>query len=300
MSIAKRGLGRGFASLIPDSAIEDVRAPSERPQFRLVPIDEIQPNPQQPRQIFDPAELRSLSDSIRSHGVLSPLVVRRHEGHYVLVAGERRLRASALAGLREVPVVVREVDEPSVALELALVENLQRTDLDPIEAARGYQQLMDQYGYTQDEVAQRVGKERPTIANALRLLRLPEFVLDALRAGHLSAGHARALLPLSDEAELRRLVARILAQDLSVRATERIVAQLTKGPAPKDPPSSRERGYEYATRLLADALHTKVAIRARKNGSGQIVIDYADLEELDRLIESIRAERPAPRTKAGV
>src|SRR5690606_4277824 len=153
-------LGRGLASLIPDSAFGDEEELVERPRLRIVPLDEIRPNPEQPREVFDAEDLAGLADSVRRHGILTPLVVRRHEGQYVLIAGERRLRAAGLAGLTDVPVIVREADAPSEQLELALVENLQRTDLDPIEAARGYHRLSDEYGYTQDEVARKVGKDR--------------------------------------------------------------------------------------------------------------------------------------------
>lgn len=285
-----RGLGRGLASLIPDDALEGGGAPPESP-FRCVPIDEIRPNPEQPREVFDTAEIGSLADSIRAHGVLSPLVVRRHEGRYVLIAGERRLRAAGLAGLVEVPVVVREADRAHEQLELALVENLQRTDLDPIEAAHGFQRLVSEYGLTQDEVAARVGKDRSTVANAIRLLKLPEFVLTALREGRISAGHARALLPLDDEDELRHVLARIIAQHLSVRATERLVAQLAKVQAVRQADRrSKQRTLDYATKLLQEALHTSVQIKPLKGGGGRIVIDYADGEDLERLITQLRRE----------
>lgn len=284
-----RGLGRGLASLIPDSALDLEQFPDSRPGLRMVPIDEIKANPEQPREHFEPEELASLADSIGKHGVLSPLVVRRHEGRYVLIAGERRLRASALAGLSEVPVIVRDADDPSVQLELALVENLQRVDLDPIEAARGFQRLIEDFGHTQEAVAQRVGKDRSTIANAIRLLKLPEFVLEALRDGRITQGHARALLPLGDPEELRRTLAKVIAQGMSVRATERLVSSLIKvrtvrGRADR----SRQRTLEYATKLLEDALRTSVAIKPRRKGGGRIVIDYADGEELERLISSLR------------
>lgn len=286
---AARGLGRGLASLIPDGALEGGGGASEGSTLRIVPLDEIRPNPEQPRQVFDNADLEALAASIRTHGVLSPLVVRRHEGRYVLIAGERRLRAAGLAGLEEVPVVVREADQPSEQLELALVENLQRTDLDPVEAARGFDRLVREYGYTQDEVARRVGKDRSTVANAIRLLKLPEFVLQALRENRISAGHARALLPLDDVDELRRLLARILAQQLSVRATERIVALLVQVQTVRQADKrSRQRTLEYATKLLEDALHTSVQIKPLKKGGGRIVIDYADSEDLERLIGKLR------------
>lgn len=288
MTLAKRGLGRGLAALIPDSALDGPVEFAARPAMRVVPIDEVRPNPVQPRQVFDAAELAGLSDSIRLHGILSPLIVRREEGHYVLIAGERRLRAAALAGLTEVPVVVRAADERAVQLELALVENLQRTDLDALEAARGYQRLIDEFGMTQDDVAHRVGKERPTIANALRLLRLPEFVLEAMRGKRISAGHARALVPLVSAEDSRRVLARIVAQDLSVRATEAAVARVVKGEDDAEDPPPVRATHEYATKLLSEALHTSVVVRAKRDGSGSIVIDFADAEDLDRLIRAIR------------
>lgn len=286
-----RGLGRGLASLIPDSALEMDALPAERDALRVVPIDEIRPNPEQPREIFDGAALAELSDSIRTHGILSPLVVRRHEGRYVVIAGERRLRAAALAGLSEVPVVVREADDASRQLELALVENLQREDLDPIEGARGFQRLMDEYGYTQDQVAKAVGKDRSTVANAVRLLRLPEFVLLAMRDGRISAGHARAMLPLTEEDELRRVLSKVVAQGLNVRQTERLVAGLVKLPAAVSADRRRrERTLEYAEKLLRDRLHTSVAIKSLKKGGGRIQIDYADAEDLERLIGLLRGQ----------
>ena len=289
-ALPKRGLGRGLASLIPDSALD---APNEanRSQLRQVPLDEVRPNPMQPREVFDSAALNELADSIRRHGILMPLVVRREEGHYILVAGERRLRAAALAGLTEVPVVIRNVTERSQELELALVENLQRMDLDPLEAARGYQRLIMEFGYTQDEVATRVGKERPTVANALRLLKLPAFVLEALRHNRISAGHARALLPLVSGEDARRVLARIVGQDLSVRSTEQIVGKIVREEDSQDDDVKPVRGtHEYATKLLSEALHTSVQIRTKRDGSGAIVIDFADAEDLDRLIRSLRNE----------
>ncbi len=285
-----KGLGRGFASLIPDSAL-DVDGEASASPVRTVPLDEIQPNPEQPREVFDADALASLADSIRRHGLLTPLVVRRHEGHYVLIAGERRFRAAGLAGLTEVPVMVREAVDPSQQLELALVENLQRTDLDPVEEARGYERLIQEYGYTQEQVAARVGRRRPTVANALRLLKLPAFALQALREGRISAGHARALLPLHDESEVQSVLAKVIAQGLSVRATERLVRDRTRS----DIPITREDGaqkrtLDYATRLLREALRTSVSIVPRKTGGGRIVIDYADAEDLERLIHRLREE----------
>ncbi|MCB9686259.1 MAG: ParB/RepB/Spo0J family partition protein [Alphaproteobacteria bacterium] len=298
-----RGLGRGLASLIPDSALEMDALPAEREALRVVPIDEIKPNPEQPREVFDKALLDDLTASIKAHGVLSPLVVRREEGRYIVIAGERRLRAAALAGLTNVPVLVREAEERSTQLELALVENLQRADLDPIESARGFQRLVDEYGYTQDQVAAAVGKDRSTIANLVRLLKLPEFVLGALRDGRISAGHARAMLPLATgtddddagHAELRRVLARVLAQTLNVRQTERLVASIVRAPTAAVTTQSgkvrQERTLQYAVKLIEESLHTSVEIRPKTKGGGRIVLDYSDAEDLERIIGLLRGSR---------
>jgi ParB family transcriptional regulator, chromosome partitioning protein len=296
MSAMGRGLGRGLASLIPDSALEVDALPPGRSTLRQVPISEVRPNPEQPRVVFDRAALDELASSIKIHGVLTPLVARRHEGRYILVAGERRLRAAALAGLQEVPVVVREAAEPATQLELALVENLQRSDLDPIEAAQGFKRLVEVHGYTAGEVATSVGKQRTTVANAMRLLNLPDFVLDTVRSGRISAGHGRALLPLvADPDELRGTLARVIAQQLSVRATERIVARLVKLSAVHaDDRRDRARTLDYATKLLTDALRTEVRISRRKKGGGRIEIHYASGEELERLIGVLRGEATEP------
>jgi len=288
---AKKGLGRGLASLIPDSALDGDVLPATRSKLRVVPLDEIKPNPEQPRTVFSTEALGSLAASIKIHGVLQPLVVRRHDGRYVLIAGERRLRAAALAGLTEVPVVVREAEEASVQLELALVENLQRTDLDPVESALGFKRLMTEYAYTQEDVARKVGKDRSTVANSMRLLKLPGFALDALREGKISAGHARALLPVTDEDELRRILNRVIVQQLNVRATERLVSSLVRVlPIRRTSQQTRERTLDYATQLLENALHTSVQIKSLKKGGGRIVIDFADGEDLERLINHLRQE----------
>jgi ParB family chromosome partitioning protein len=290
-----RGLGRGLASLIPDSALDMGAVPADRGAIRRVPIDELRPNPEQPREVFDPAGLEDLASSIRRHGLLAPLVARRHEGRYVLLAGERRLRAAALAGLVEVPVVVREADTPGLELELALVENLQRADLDALEAARGFRRLVDIHGYTQDQVAAAVGKDRTTVANAIRLLRLPSAALAALRDGRISAGHARALLPLAEDPDdLAAVLEQVIERGWNVRQTERAVADRSRVPSAR---RARERQrthtLEYAVKLLEETLHTSVTIKPRARGGGRIVIDYADGEDLERLMGSIGARDAA-------
>jgi len=289
--MSRIGLGRGLASLIPDSALDGDSLPAPREALRIVPLDEVRPNPEQPRELFDAAKLEELAASIRAHGILCPLVVRRHEGRYVVIAGERRLRAAALAGLTEVPVVVRTADDAREQLELALVENLQRDDLDAIESARGFHRLMDEYGHTQDQVAKSVGKKRATVANALRLLRLPDFVVGALRDRRISAGHARALVPLADDDEaLRRMLAKIVAESLNVRQLERLVSAKVRTPGVIAADRRRkERALEYAEKILSESLHTAVAIQQRQRGGGRIVIDFADAEDLERLIQHLRA-----------
>jgi ParB family chromosome partitioning protein len=292
MSRPAARLGRGLASLIPDSALDaNDTSVTPRNTLRHVPLDEVRANPEQPREVFVPGELESLADSIRVHGILTPLVVRREQGRYVLIAGERRLRAAALAGLSEVPVIVRDAPEPREQLELALIENLQRSDLDPVETARGYDRLSREFGLTQDEVARRVGCDRSTVANMMRLLKLPEIGLAALRDGRISAGHARALIPLANaENDLRQVLAKVIAQGLNVRATEKLVAQVVAVPRAVRAANERKREqtFDYATQLLSRALQTSVEIRPLAKGGGRIVIDYAGAEELERLIQHLR------------
>ena len=212
----RKGLGKGLGALIGDYN-EQPDAPSEGAV--TLPLQKIEPNPLQPRKTFNPEELDSLADSIRMHGIIQPLTVRRlPTGFYQIIAGERRWRAARLAGLTDVPVVVIEADDKK-AMELALIENLQRSDLNPIEEALGYQELMGTYEMTQEQAAARVGKSRPAVANALRLLSLSPAVLELVKDGSLSAGHARALLPVKDEAQQLSIAQKVMALGLSVRQT---------------------------------------------------------------------------------
>jgi ParB family chromosome partitioning protein len=279
------GLGRGLAALIGDEAA--AQAPDRDQLVRLAPA-RLVPNPEQPREVFATSALEELAASMRVHGVLVPLVARRDErGGYVLIAGERRWRAAQLAGLDEVPVVVR-AKPPTAAeqLELALIENLQREDLDPIEAALGYQRLVQKYGHSQEEVARQVGKDRATVANALRLLKLPEAGLRALREGRISAGHARALLSVEDPARFAEVLATVIARELSVRATERLVRELKK-PEPKKK-AGPDRAVTRLTDQLTRALGTRVVLKPKKAGGGSILIDWHDGEDLDRLVAILR------------
>jgi len=284
-------LGRGLAALIPSDILEAPGRPAklaisgERGALRMVPLDQVRPNPEQPRMRFNAAELESLASSISEHGVITPLLVRTDdEGDgYILIAGERRLRASGLAGLDEVPVWVHDQVNSRSQLLLALVENIQREDLDPLETALAYQRLIEDFTLTQGEVAKRVGKDRTTVANAIRLLRLPEVVTIELRAGTISAGHAKALLSFNDESKMRTALAQILKEGLSVRGAERLVAKMLKGRRSETRQSSQ---YRHATALLTSTLGTKVTIESKASGEkGRIVINYHSKEDLTRLVD---------------
>ncbi len=224
----QKGLGKGLGALLGDFTEEY----QEQSPYRMLPIYKVEPNPDQPRQSFDEEELSSLADSIRIHGVIQPLTVRQTEnGYYQIIAGERRWRAARLAGLDDIPAVVIEANDREVT-ELALIENLQRQDLNPVEEAMGYESLMQDYGMTQEEAAARVGKSRPAVANALRLLQLPQPVLEKLRTGELTAGHARAVLSLKSEKKQLEAAQKIIALGLSVRQAELLCKNMGKEPKP--------------------------------------------------------------------
>ncbi len=285
-------LGRGLAALIPDDVMSSGPPVASERGVREVALADISPNPEQPRTRFDEKALEELTSSIKEHGILSPLVVRPSSGgRYILIAGERRLRAAGLAGLKMVPVLVREdADSGARQLELALVENLQRADLNPVESGRGYQRLAEEYGYTQQEIADKVGKDRSTVANAMRLLNLPDNVLKLVESGAISAGHARALLGVRDPEVLRKICADIVALDLSVRAVERMVRQQRDVQRTVRTEAHKEKVLHYANELLTRALSTKVEIKPRRAGGGRIMIDFHSDEDLERLIQALRGE----------
>jgi ParB family chromosome partitioning protein len=282
----RRALGRGLGALIPGGNDDATPRPSR--DYFLAPIEEIHPTPDQPRQHFDEAKLEELAQSIRSEGVLQPLVVRRREaGGYFLIAGERRWRASQRAGLHEIPVVVRDVAEAQ-AFEMALVENIQRADLDPLEEAEAYRRLLDDHGHTQEELAVRVGKDRATIANAVRLLKLPVAVQAMVHAGTLSMGHARALLALEDATDIEKTARTVVQKGLSVRATEALVRK-AKTPDAAIQPRANASVRAVEERLMR-ALGAKVRLRDRgQNRGGTIEIDYANLDDLDRILDQLDA-----------
>ncbi|MBX7081331.1 MAG: ParB/RepB/Spo0J family partition protein [Nannocystaceae bacterium] len=295
-------LGRGLGALLPPvpAAAPVVASIPSEPAVpgvpRLLPIEALQPSADQPRKRFDPELLEQLAASIRAQGIIQPIVVSpmaqpSHDGaRYVIIAGERRWRAAQLAGLHDVPVVVRDSDEQQ-RLELALVENLQRAELNPIEEARAFAELLSIRGYTQEQLAERVGKDRSTVANAMRLLRLPERVQEMVRDGRLSMGHARALLGLERESEIAEVAQEAVRGSWSVRAVERAVrakvVETRSMPRPADEDADRRR--IIVTELehrLQRRLGSRVRLRtdARKRGAGVVEIPYASLDELDRLL----------------
>ncbi len=280
------GLGRGLGALIPS-------ATAGSSGLLTLQLNAIEPNPRQPRGQFDPAALEELAHSLREVGMLQPIVVRpAGEGRYEIVAGERRFRAARLAGLEEVPAVVRSTHDGDLLTE-ALVENIHRANLNPLEEAAAYQQLLDDFGVTHDQLAAKLGKSRPAISNALRLLTLPAALQDHIASGRLSAGHARALLAVDDPSTQQRVARRVIAEGLSVRATEDLVRRLS-GPADEDAledlaaSAKRRSTSPYATvqRALSDALATSVEIKGSPN-RGRIVIDYAGPEDLQRLLDIV-------------
>jgi len=288
MSSAKRkALGRGLEALIPASAESRADDPDRQDLFQC-PIDQLVPNEEQPRQSFDEARLRELTESVRAKGVIQPLVVRAlDDGRFQIVAGERRWRASRLAGLERVPVVVQDISGTE-ALELALIENIQREDLNPLEEAEAYRQLIEDHGLTQESLATRVGRQRSTVANALRLLKLPEYVQNHLLTGELSMGHARAILGI-DSASGRKAVARkVVREGLSVRACEQLVRNQAKRSSRSRPAAAKSRPLGPAQRKLVEDLQrrfgTKVELQPKRRG-GKLIIHYYSNEEFDRVLD---------------
>ena len=275
---SNKGLGKGLGALLGESAMQPVNQQSPL----LLPLQKIEPNRLQPRRNFDEEELSALADSIRQHGVIQPLTVRLLDsGYYQIIAGERRWRAARLAGLREVPVVVIEADDKK-AMELALIENLQRADLTPIEEARGYQQLIGEYGLTQEQVADRVSKSRPAVANAMRLLSLPDELLALVEEGKLTAGHARAILSLKEKPQQLAVAQKVIHLQLSVRQTEAMCKKLSK--AVKKPV---EVDYlAECEKSLSRRLGRGVKIVSGKR-KGKIELEYYGQEDLQRLYEAL-------------
>jgi ParB family chromosome partitioning protein len=294
----RRALGRGLSALLPTASRPPgsagvgpgPAATAANRSYFLAPVEEIHPSPNQPRKRFADGELDELAQSIRAHGVIQPLIVRaRAGGGFILIAGERRWRAAQRAELLEVPVVVQDVSSRD-SFERALVENLQRSDLNPIEEAEAYQRLVGEHGYTQEQVAERVGKERSTVTNSLRLLKLPTGVREKVEEGVLSMGHARALLGLDSVSEIEVVSRQVVSKGLSVRATEALVRQRLAGAKAKAAPKPvrKSASVRDVENRLTKTLGAHVNLHEGKKGKGgHIEIRYADLDDLDRLLERL-------------
>jgi ParB family chromosome partitioning protein len=289
--VKKRGLGRGLGALLPTApppAPMPPRADKQR-NFFTAGIEEIYPSPEQPRRRFDEAKLAELAGSIKVHGIITPLVVRPREGGgYYLIAGERRWRAAQKAALHELPVVLQEVNGQA-AFERAIVENVQRSDLGPLEEAAAFQRLVDEFGLTQDQVAERIGKDRSTVANVIRLLKLPPVVRQLVEDDKLSMGHARALLGLEDAPAIERVARQVVDKALSVRAAEALVKKLRTPEKPSAPkPAGKSASVRDLEERLTRAVGGPVTITEDEPGkAGRIEIRYLDLDHLDRLLDRL-------------
>jgi ParB family chromosome partitioning protein len=279
---SNKGLGKGLGALLGD--FEEVSA--EKSPYQLLPIYKVEPNRNQPRQDFDEEELEALAESISVHGIIQPLTVRELEsGYYQIIAGERRWRAARMANLTEVPAVIIEADDKK-AMELALIENLQRQDLNPVEEALGYRTLMEDYGLTQEEAAGRVGKSRPAVANALRLLNLCPEVLEKVREGALSAGHARAVLSLKTEKKQKEAAQKIIALGLSVRQAELLCKNMDKEPAPVKEPTLAVNYVSECEKALSKQLGRGVKIVNGKR-KGRFELEFYGQEDLQILLDAL-------------
>lgn len=277
----KKALGRGLSALVGEAQVETGHSPDEM----KLPITKIEPNPNQPRIHFNETELNELSDSIREHGVLQPLLVRKSGKGYEIIAGERRYQASKIAGLDEVPVIIKDVDDQQM-LALALIENLQRSDLNPLEEAKGYRQLIDASGMTQEALSKAVSKSRSAITNSLRLLDLPEEVQQLVFDGKLTAGHARAILAVPYEDARIRLATKVAEEGLSVRATEKLAPLFSVGDTVKPQRPVTPQSFKKAARVLRQAFNTNVRVKSLR-GKNKIEIEFKDEDELNNILQQI-------------
>ncbi len=293
---AARGLGRGLEGMIPKTVKEakeiekEVAKQSEGDSIVSVKITKVEPNKGQPRKNFDEDKLQELSDNIKQFGVIVPILVQDRKDHYEIIAGERRWRAARLAGLKEVPVIIKNYSEREI-MEISLIENLQREDLNPIEEAFAYKRLIDEFKLKQDEVAERVSKSRSAIANSMRLLNLCDEVQRMVIEDKLTTGHARALLVITDPAKQYEIAERVFDEKMSVRDIEKLVKELSKQPKEKKPKNKEEYDvfYKDIAEKLKNDLGTKVSVSGKGDGTGKIEIEFYSHDELDRLISKIKA-----------
>ena len=297
MSTQKKALGRGLGALIPSRPVEPAPAPppppaAGSPGLAMVAIGQISPNPYQPRKTFNDASIEELSRSVKEHGIIQPLVVTKiGDDKYRLIAGERRFRAAQKAGLEIVPVVIKETMADGDVLQVALIENIQREDLNPIEEAYAYHQLHEEFQLTQEEISKRVGKERSTVANFLRLLKLPDSVKKLLAAGQLSMGHARAILAVDSSKKQEQLAERVVKRNLNVRQTEMLAQEsANKGEKAEQPEKEKDVFTRDAEERLARTLRSKVEIDRKRRG-GVIHIRFGSEDELIRLVEELMGRR---------
>ena len=281
--MSAKGLGRGLGALMGDLTAEE---PASKSPYQLLPLHKVEPNPNQPRQDFDPEQLEALARSIGEHGVVQPLTVRPlPNGYYQIIAGERRWRAARMAELKEIPAVIMEADDKKT-MELALIENLQRQDLNPVEEALGYQSLISDYGLTQEEAASRVGKSRPAVTNALRLLQLTPEILEMVRNGSLSAGHARAVLSLKSLQKQQQAAQKIVALGLSVRQAELLCKNMEREPAPQKPVSLAVDYVAECEKNLSRHLGRGVKIVNGKR-KGRFELEFYGQEDLQKLLDAL-------------
>ncbi len=285
MAAKPRGLGKGLNAIIGADLVSEV---SDRPRAVEIPVDRLSPNPFQPRRSFTEEGLEQLADSIRHHGILQPIVVRPSGDGYQLIAGERRWRAAQIAGLQRIPAVVRELDDPGM-VQVALIENLQREDLNPIEEASAYRRLMDEFNMTQEQLSTAIGRSRPAIANAVRLLNLPEAIQRAVEERKLSEGHARCLLAISNQGDQLKVAAEIIANGLNVRQAEELVKGTTQNVSRetiRKPTSQEDPNAVRLTQRLGERLGTRVKLSGSVS-KGKLEIEYYSAEDLDRILEII-------------
>ena len=295
----KKGLGKGLGNLIPESdkeaqktkVVEKVvekKVIVKEPAETIVKINEVEPNKNQPRRTFDEDALLELAESIKQHGVIQPLIVKKRDKYYEIIAGERRWRAAKMAGLKEIPIVIKDLSDQEI-MEVALIENIQREDLNPIEEAQAYQRLIKEYNYKQDELAERVSKSRVAVTNSMRLLKLDERVQKMIIDDMISAGHARALLAITDSEKQYTIAMKVFDEKLSVRETEKFIKNLDKQVKPKvNTTPENDFIYRDIENKLKESMGTKVIIHNKDNNKGKIEIEYYSQDDFERIVDILK------------